>query len=206
VERTVFRGLVLREKAGGSPDPARAAQLLARQLHDNKWPLKQWDEEAENWIRRVNTLARYCPEWEIQSITEEDRLIFIEQICAGAMSYKEVKDRPVLPVLQDWLPDTILPLLDDWVPVRFELPGKGRIKLRYEADGMVVLPARIQQLYDVPGQSLCICQGRCRLRIELLAPNGRPVQITDDLDGFWGGQYPQIRKDLFGRYPKHEWR
>ena len=96
--------------------------------------------------------------------------------------------------------------MEEWVPVRFDLPGKGRVKLRYEEDGTVVLPARIQQLYDVPGDSLTVCKGRCRLRIELLAPNGRPVQITDDLDGFWTGQYAQVRKDLFGRYPKHEWR
>ena len=206
VERLAFRDLVLREKISGEPDPAGCAQVLARAIHDNNWVLKQWDAEAEDWIRRVNVLAHWCPEWEIKPITEEDRLLFIEQLCEGAVSYKEIKDRPVLPVLESWLPDTILPLLDDWVPVRFELPGRGRVKLRYEADGTVVLPARIQQLYDVPGSSLTVCNGRCRLRIELLAPNGRPVQITDDLDNFWTGQYPQIRKDLFGRYPKHEWR
>jgi ATP-dependent helicase HrpB len=68
------------------------------------------------------------------------------------------------------------------------------------------LPARIQQLYDVPGKSLRICSGRQPLQLEILAPNQRPVQITDDLDGFWTGQYPQIKKDLFGRYPRHEWR
>ncbi|NBD37761.1 MAG: hypothetical protein GVY10_04245 [Verrucomicrobia bacterium] len=68
------------------------------------------------------------------------------------------------------------------------------------------LRARIQQLYDVPGKSLTVGDGRLSLRLEILAPNQRPVHITDDLDGFWEGAYPQIRKDLFGRYPKHEWR
>ncbi|MEX0325007.1 MAG: ATP-dependent helicase C-terminal domain-containing protein, partial [Puniceicoccaceae bacterium] len=206
VERTVFRALTLREKGDMEPDSAAASQVLAQAIVENNWPLKKWDAAAENWIRRVNVLARHCPEWELKPITEEDRLLFIEQICEGASSYKQVKDREVLPILKTWLPDTILPLLEDWVPVRFALPGKGQPKLRYEEDGTVVLPARIQQLYDVPGKDLAICQGRCRLKIELLAPNNRPVQITDDLDGFWEGQYPQVRKDLFGRYPKHEWR
>lgn len=206
VEQTRFRGLVLREKAGGEPDRDRAAQVLAACIHREGWTLKKWDHEAENLIRRVNVLARACPEWEVKPIEEEDRLLLIEQICEGALSYKEVKDREVLTVLQTWLPESLLPLLEEWVPVRFALPGGSRIKLRYEADGTVVLPARIQQLYDVPGASLNICQGRQPLRLEILAPNGRPVQITDDLDGFWGGQYPQIRKDLFGRYPRHEWR
>jgi ATP-dependent helicase HrpB len=44
------------------------------------------------------------------------------------------------------------------------------------------------------------------LVIELLAPNGRPAHVTDDLDGFWDGAYHHVRKDLAGRYPKHEWR
>ena len=206
VERSSFRGLVLREKVSGEPDPSMAAQVLAEQIDLNKWPLKKWNLEAETWIRRVNVLARCYPEWEIKPIGIEDRRIFIEQICEGATAYKEVKDRPVLPVLKTWLPDSILPLLDQYVPERFQLNEKSRVKLRYEEDGTVVIPARIQQLYDVPGKQLNICEGRCPLRIELLAPNGRPVQITDDLDGFWTGQYAQIRKDLFGRYPKHEWR
>lgn len=206
VERTEFRGLVLREKAQGDPDPASAAQVLARHIHEEGWILKKWDQEAETWIRRLNVLARACPELEIKVIEEADRLLFIEQMCEGATAYKEVKDRPVLPILESWLPDALVPLLDDWVPRRFPLPGGSRVKLRYEADGTVVLPARIQQLYDIAGSSLVVCDGRQRLRLEILAPNGRSVQITDDLDGFWEGQYPQIKKDLFGRYPRHEWR
>ena len=197
---------MLSEKEAGEPDPDRAAEVLAREIVRQGWVLKGWDAEAENWIRRVNVLAHHYPEWEIAPITEEDRELIIGQICAGAVAYKDVKDRPVLPILQSWLPDSLLPLVDTHAPVRFELPGGPRVKLRYEADGSVVLPARIQQLYDVPGKSLTLCEGRCRLKVELLAPSGRPVQITDDLDGFWTGQYAQVRKDLFGRYPKHEWR
>lgn len=206
VEQVVFRGLVLRQKEGGEPRPEAASQLLARFIHDNGWVLKKWDAEAETWIRRVNVLAETCPELEIKPLLEEDRMFLIEQICEGATAYKEVKDRPVMPLLHSWLPDALLPLLDEWAPTHFALPDGKRIKLRYEPDGTVVLAARIQQVYDLPGETLVICQRRKRLRLELLAPNGRPVQITDDLDGFWKGQYPQIRKDLFGRYPKHEWR
>ncbi len=206
VEQSRFRDLVLQEKETGEPDPEKAAQLLAGQIAARGWVLKKWDNKAENWIRRVNVLAQYFPEWEIKPIAEEDRLILIEQICEGATAYKQVKDRPVMPVLHSWLPQSMLPLVDDYVPERFNFPQKGSVKLRYEEDRTVVLAARIQQLFDIKGDQLNICQGRCRLRIELLAPSGRPVQITDDLDGFWTGQYPQIRKELFGRYPKHEWR
>ncbi|MEX0322297.1 MAG: ATP-dependent helicase HrpB [Puniceicoccaceae bacterium] len=206
VEQSRFRDLVLEEKESGEPDPHKAAQLLAEQVVAKGWVLKKWDSKAENWVRRVNVLAQHFPEWEIKPMLEEDRVLLIEQICEGASAYKEIKDRPVMPVLHSWLPQSMLPLVDEYVPERIQFSEKGSAKLRYEEDGTVVLAARIQQLFNVKGEKLNICQGRCSLRIELLAPNGRPVQITDDLDSFWTGQYPQIRKELFGRYPKHEWR
>lgn len=201
-----FRGLVLREEEAGKPDPGKAAALLARGLREHGWPLKQWDAAAETWLRRANLLARLFPDWQLSPVGDEDRLLLLEQICEGATRYKEVKDRPVLPVLRAWLPVGMEEVMDRLLPERFPLPGTRGLKLRYEEDGTVVLPARIQQLYDVPGSSLTLADGRLRLRIEILAPNQRPVHITDDLDGFWEGAYLLIRKDLFGRYPKHEWR
>jgi ATP-dependent helicase HrpB len=206
VERTCFRSLVLAEKETGEPDVSQAAMVLADSIQKENWVLKKWDHEAETWIRRLAVLARNYPEYEISPIGEEDRRLIIEQVCEGAVSYKQVKDRAVLPIIQSWLADNLHGFLEKEVPTRFTFPDGKSAKLRFESDGTVVLPARIQQLYDVPGTALKICSGRQALRLEILAPNNRPVQITDDLDGFWTGQYPQIKKDLFGRYPKHEWR
>lgn len=205
--RRAFRGLVLREELAGEPEAGAAARLLAEAVQREGWVLKKWDQRAETLLRRINVLARNYPEWGMGEIGEEERLWLLEQICEGATRYKEIKDRAVEPVLLSWLPAGMEPVLERTVPERLELPGSRHgIKLRYEEDGTVVLAARIQQLYDIPGSALTLCEGRQRLRLELLAPNGRPVHITEDLDGFWTGQYPQIRKELFGRYPKHEWR
>lgn len=205
--RRAFRGLVLREEEAGMPAPAEAAHLLARGVRELGWVLKRWDARAERCVRRINVLARSYPEWGIGEIGEAERAMLVEQICEGATRYKEIKDREVMPVLLSWLPSGMEAMLERCVPERLLVAGHPRgFALRYEADGTVVLAAKIQQLYDVPGEALAICEGRVRLRVELLAPNGRAVHITDDLDGFWAGQYKQVRKDLFGRYPKHEWR
>jgi ATP-dependent helicase HrpB len=206
VEQELFNGLIIDEHTSDCVDPNKAAALLAEQVMAGTCPLKNWNDTVEVWIRRYNVLAAGCPELELNPFTEEDRRTLIEHLCEGATRYREIKDRPVLPVLQTWLPDFLLPIFEERVPLRFSLPSGGNPRLRYEDDGSVVLPARIQQLYDVPGSSLRICEGRVPLRLEILAPNQRPVQITDDLDAFWTGQYPAIRKELFGRYPKHEWR
>ncbi|MCC5834851.1 MAG: ATP-dependent helicase HrpB [Opitutales bacterium] len=201
-----FRDLVIEFEETGQPDPDRAAAILAEGVMDGTFVLKQWNEAVENWIRRVNCLARHFPEYEIAAIDDEARKTIIEQICFGAISYKEIKDRPVRSYLEEWLSPAELPLVDRFTPERFEFPSGSRVKLRYEADGRVVLAAVLQQLYDVPGKMLRIGDGRIPLRIEILAPSRRPVQITDDLDAFWTTSYPAVRKDLRGRYPKHEWR
>lgn len=201
-----FRDLLIESEETGRPDPDQAAAILAKGVMDGTFILKQWNEAVENWIRRVNCLAKHFPEYEIAPIDEDARQTIIEQICFGAISYKEIKDRPVRAHLEEWLSPAELPLVDRMTPERFELPTGPRLKLRYEEDGRVILPAVLQQLYDVPGKLLKIGDGRIPLQIEILAPSRRPVQITNDLDAFWESSYPAVRKDLRGRYPKHEWR
>jgi ATP-dependent helicase HrpB len=206
VRQTCFRDLVIGSKADAEPDPEAAARLLADAVEQGTMPLKEWGETEENWIRRVNCLARRCPELGIAPIGAAERRVIIEQLVHGARSYREIKELPVMPVLHDWLPVGLLALVDAWVPDRFALPNGKSVKLRYEEDGSVVLPAILQQLYDVPGKSLCVADGRIPLKIEILAPSRRPVQMTADLDAFWTSSYPAVKKDLRGRYPKHEWR
>ncbi len=202
-----FRGLVLEEKANAEPDPALAAELLASEVIAGRLNLKQWDSVVENWIQRVNFVAQHCPETEIAVIDAEARQLLAEQICYGATSYKQIKDRPVLSVVQEWIRPEQQYYIDAYAPVELELPRRKRpARIRYEADGRAFLASKLQDFYDVKGESLRIANGKVPLVIELLAPNGRPAHVTDDLDGFWGGAYHHVRKDLAGRYPKHEWR
>ena len=88
-----------------------------------------------------------------------------------------------------------------------KLPGRHRpAKIRYEADGRAIITSKLQNFYDVPGAALKVANGQVALLVELLAPNQRPVHLTNDLDAFWDGAYAYVRKELAGRYPKHEWR
>ncbi len=111
-----------------------------------------------------------------------------------------------MPVLQEWLNPALVPLVDRFAPEKLELSNGHRARIRYEPDGTAIASATIQRLYDVPQRELVVAEGRLQLKVELLAPNQRPVQVTDDLDAFWTGSYEKIKKDLKGRYPKHEWR
>jgi len=203
-----FRDLVLKSKDQGEPNYDQAAALLAAQVVAGNLNLKNWDAAVENWIQRVNFVARHCSETEIAPIDDEARLLLIEQICHGALSYKEIKDRPVLNTVKEWISPEQIYYIDTYAPAEMDLPRKKNrsAKIRYEADGRAIIASKLQDFYDVPGSSLKVANGQVPLLVELLAPNQRPAHLTDDLDGFWSGAYAHVRKDLAGRYPKHEWR
>ena len=202
-----FRDLVLSSKAHGEPNLDQAAELLACEVLKGNLKLKQWDAGAENWIQRVNFVATHCPETEITPIDEEARALIVGQICYGACSYKEIKDRPVLSAVKEWIEPEQQYYLETYAPADITLPGRSRpTRIRYEEDGRAIIASKLQDFYDVPGTALRVADGRVALLIELLAPNQRPAHLTDDLDGFWNGAYLHVRKELAGRYPKHEWR
>ena len=202
-----FRDLVLSSTDQGEPDLDRAAELLAAEVVAGRLNLKGWDAVVENWILRVNFVARHCPDAEVPEIDEEARQLLVEQICHGALSYKEIKDRPVLATVKEWISPEQHYYIDTYAPAEMELPRRRNpARIRYEADGRAFIASKLQDFYDVPGSSLVVANGKVQLLVELLAPNQRPAHLTDDLDGFWGGAYQHVRKDLAGRYPKHEWR
>ena len=202
-----FRDLVLSSTDQGEPNVDRAAELLAAEVVAGRLNLKGWDAVVENWILRVNFVARHCPDAEIPAIDDEARQLLVEQICHGALSYKEIKDRPVLATVKEWISPEQHYYINTYAPAEMNLPRRRNpARIRYEADGRAFIASKLQDFYDVPGSSLIVAYGKVQLLVELLAPNQRPAHLTDDLDGFWDGAYQYVRKDLAGRYPKHEWR
>jgi ATP-dependent helicase HrpB len=201
-----FRDLVLEAKAGSDDAPLNeAAALLTNEVLAGRIRLEAWDEAVEQWIIRVNRLAEWFPELEVNPLTDADRATLIEQICYGEMSARAVKDKPVMPVLRDWLTAEQLAVLDDYLPERLTMANGRKAKLRYAKEGPPILSARIQELYGV-NSTFALGHGRVPVRIEVLAPNHRPIQVTDDLSNFWREQYPKIKTELSRRYPRHEWR
>ena len=202
---TLFHDLVLAEKKSERVPADEAAALLAREVMAGNCPLKQWDHAIEQWIARLNFAAAAFPELGLPPIGEEERILLVEQICQGATSYKEIKERPVVPVLKSWLSAGQQRALDQLAPERIKLPNDRNARITYGATHAPTIAARIQDLYGVEN-GLTIGQGRIALRIEVLAPNHRPIQITDDLATFWRENYPKIKQELQRKYPKHRWR
>ncbi|MDH3981726.1 MAG: hypothetical protein OES84_02365, partial [Kiritimatiellaceae bacterium] len=182
-----------------------AAELIAEEVLEGRLALYKWDEQVEKWIARVNCLAEGCPDYGISVIDEEARRTMIQEICLGAVCKRDLKERSVWKVVKSWLPAAQLDLIDKQVPERIKLPSGFNAKVRYEAGQSPVLSATIQKLYDL-NEVPTIGFGRIPVTVEALAPNQRPQQKTQDMKSFWENAYPLLKKELKGRYPKHEWR
>ncbi|MBL7001006.1 MAG: ATP-dependent helicase HrpB, partial [Gammaproteobacteria bacterium] len=88
-------------------------------------------------------------------------------------------------------------------PLSFEVPSGSQIKIDY-TQSPPVLAVKLQEMFgclDTPA----IAGGRVKLLVHLLSPGGKPLQITQDLGGFWTGSYQDVKKEMKGRYPKHPW-
>jgi len=201
-----FRDLVLEAKTSSEDAPLNeAAALLTKEVLAGRIKLEAWDEAVEQWILRVNRLAEWFPELEVNPITDADRATLIEQVCYGELSARDVKDKPVMPVLRDWLTAEQLAVIDDYLPEKLTMANGRKARLTYAKEGPPVLSARIQELYGV-NSTFTLGHGRVPVKIEVLAPNHRPIQVTDDLSLFWRDMYPKVKSELSRRYPRHEWR
>lgn len=201
----LFRDLVLESKTLPEPPVEAAAQILADEILRGRLTLKHWDHAVEQWILRVNLLAMWRPELGMQPIDQEVRRRILGDICRGGFSYQDIKDRPVWPVLHGRLTPAQHQALERDAPERVTLSNGRQARVTYFPDRPPQISLRIQELYGVT-ETPRIAAERVPLVIQILAPNHRPVQVTQDLARFWREHYPRIKQEYQRKYPKHEWR
>jgi ATP-dependent helicase HrpB len=105
--------------------------------------------------------------------------------------------------VQTLVPRTLRAQLDTLAPRHLTVPSGSTVEVDYGSD-QPVLRVRLQEVFgwsDTPR----VAGGRVPVVLHLLSPAGRPIQVTADLGGFWQGSYPQVRAEMRGRYPKHDW-
>jgi|TARA_B110000879_G_scaffold97439_1_gene132788 ATP-dependent helicase HrpB len=204
VRQRKFRGLVLEEKKGGDVDPNLAGEILAQRVIAGDLSLKKWDNKVDRWLARLRFLSAAMPELELPGFSEEDREMAIAQICAGATTFKEVRDRDPWRVLHQWLSAPQGQSLEAYAPEKIKLSNGISTRVNYLDGSEPWIEEKVQRLYDVQETPL-IANGH-PLVVKVLAPNQRPWQTTTDLPGFWERGYEQMKKDLAGRYPRQNWR
>jgi ATP-dependent helicase HrpB len=200
-----FRDLALAAKRIDPPPADAAARLLADEILAGRLLLPNWDHHVEQWLARLNLLCKECADLQLPAITDDDKKSIIEQLCHGAVSYKEIKEREVKPIVMSWLSPAQRELLDKHAPERLTLPNGRTPKVNYENGKSPFISLRIQELYDV-NQTPKVAMARVPVTVHILTPGMKPIQVTQDLANFWREHYPKIKSELARKYPKHFWR
>ena len=202
VRQVRYRDLVLAEHPA-SGDPSMLAARLAEEA--SKLELERWfpeDRELRRWCSRVRFLARQRPDLGLPDVSEPGLCMLLPELSEGRRTLAALRAAPWQEALRGRIWGAARAALEQLAPDRLEVPSGSRVRVDYPDEGPPVLAVRIQEVFgwhDTPRLA------GVPIRLHLLAPNQRPAQITDDLRGFWGGTYADVRKDLRGRYPKHAW-
>lgn len=205
VELVKFRDFIVSENAGAEPPKDAAARILVEKIFENPAILKSFDDSAKAFMERVNFVAAVCPESGIAPIDAAAlREIFL-QMCWGSNSISQVKNLDALSALRDWLSPEQQAFLKYAAPKSVEIsPRRRPAAIRYDASARrAVISASFKDLFSFNPKNVSICGGKIAPTFEILAPNGRPVQTTSNLEEFWKTSWAEVRKELKARYPKH---
>lgn len=188
----------------------RATSLLAG-IRQRGLSCLPWTDGCRNWQARVVRMHKLAATqagdvW--PRVDDEALMVSLEDWLlpwlSGIASLKALNQINLQQALNAMLDYSQQQLLDEWLPLRYEVPSGSKIALDYIAPGPPVLSVRLQEMLGC-ATNPAVAQGRITLKVELLSPARRPVQITTDLENFWTNSYPDVKKQMAGRYPKHAW-
>ncbi len=204
-KQTRFLDLVLKEHPVAPNDPHEVAQLLAQRAWEKRDEiLPAQDSPAGQFLLRLGLLKKTCPDLDLPEPDETFLKETLAELALKTRSLDQLKDAPWLEGFHHRLNWNQKQLLDAEMPARVTLPNSRTAAIEYHPDRAPVLAARIQDFFGWD-ETPRVARKRLKLLLHLLAPSGRPQQITDDLPGFWRGSYALVRKEMKGKYPKHSW-
>ncbi len=161
------------------------------------------DEDA--WIALKRRLA-FARGFDPALPALDDALLrdLLVRLCAGKRSFAELRDAGLLEWVRAELGSGVLAKLEALAPESVSLPGRRRVPVTYEDDRPPWIASRLADFFGM-SEGPAIAGGRVPLVLHLLAPNHRALQVTTDLAGFWARHYPELKRSLMRRYPRHPW-
>jgi ATP-dependent RNA helicase HrpB len=203
--RSVGR-IVLSRKAMQQLSAQQREQALLQVVRTRGLDIFRWTEELTQWRARVMLLAATLGDpW--PDLSDEALLATAEQWLAPYLGkVRRLQDFSALDVaamLANLLPWPLPAELDKLAPEKLQVPSGSRITIDY-TQSPPVLAVKLQEMFGCH-ETPTVVGGRVGLLLHLLSPARRPLQVTQDLAGFWRGSYEAVKKDMKGRYPKHPW-
>jgi ATP-dependent helicase HrpB len=198
-ETLTWGGLVVLSSEAGDSASDEASRVLAEAALAAGPSAFAPEGALERWLARARFAATIDPS--LPSLDDAGVARTLTELCQGLRSFAELRTAGLLDALRR---ATRAGEVDRLAPDRVQLVGGRSVDVHYESGKSPSIASRLQDFFGMV-QGPRVGGGRAPLVLELLAPNGRAVQVTSDLAGFWQRHYPSIRKELMRRYPRHSW-
>ncbi len=208
-----FDAIVLDARPSGRIDPALAARALTNAVRELGLGVLPWSESLGQWRARAESLRQWMPELDLPDLSDDALLATLDDWLLPAFIGKSRLDalqaeelHAALTSRIDW---NLRQRIEQLAPSRIRVPSGLERSITYALDGegnaaAPVLAVKLQELFGL-ADTPRIVDSRIALTLHLLSPAGRPLQVTQDLRSFWERTWPEVRKEMKGRYPKHPW-
>ena len=201
-------GFVVLSTKPFNPLDEEVVPLLCEAIRSSSSEMLNFTKEVRQFQGRIALMQRSFPEekWpelsdeQLTSIPEDWLLPWLGRI----RSAHALSNLDILPALRALFSRKQQHLLDERAPVSILVPSNSRIAIDYASGDIPVLAVKLQEMFGL-ADTPKIAEGRVKILLHLLSPARRPVQITQDLRGFWNSSYQMVKKEMKGRYPKHPW-
>jgi ATP-dependent helicase HrpB len=199
VSALLYDQIAIEESRSGAVDPVEAGELLAEKALEAGLHRFVDPEELEAFVARVDFASAHGP---VPRLGDDEVKAALAQAAAGLRSFEEMRGVNLIRVLRAKL-GSAQAALDELAPERLTV-GRRQVKVNYPRGQQPWIASRLQDFFGMR-ETPRVARGQVPVVVHLLAPNQRPVQMTSDLAGFWERLYPQVRRELMRRYPKHAW-
>jgi ATP-dependent helicase HrpB len=199
-ESISWEGLALYESERGESNAEETSRVLAQAALARGPAAFAADGALDRWLARARYASTIDPS--IDAPDDDAVRAALVRLCDGRASFAELRDAGLLDALRLSLGGRASDV-ERIAPERVALAGGRSVVVEYEKGKPPSIASRLQDFFGmIDGPRL---GGRAPVLLELLSPNGRAVQVTTDLAGFWQRHYPAVRKELMRRYPRHSW-
>jgi ATP-dependent helicase HrpB len=205
---TRFDQIVLETRPAGRVDSQHAAAALTEAVRELGLDSLPWSEPLRQWRERVLSLREWMPEFGLPDLSEEaliDSLAdWLKPAFVGKTRLDALGEEELAEALKSRLDWNQRQRVDQLAPVRIAVPSGMERKIEYTHGHSPVLAVKLQELFGL-ADTPRVADGRVAVTLHLLSPGGKPLQVTQDLRGFWERTYPEVKKEMKGRYPRHPW-
>lgn len=199
--------LVLDERPLAAPSPEAIRTALIEGIRQIGLSALPWSKESRSFQARVESLRCWQPDQGWPNLSDDflaADLDWLSPYLDGMSRRQHLARLDLLNILRGLLDWSLIKRMDTEAPTHFQAPSGSRLPLRYTPGEPPTLAVRLQEMFGL-AETPKISRGQVPVTLYLLSPAQRPIQITQDLSGFWNTTYPEVKKELKGRYPKHVW-